>query len=348
MCKLQQTKGFKFIKPLADRKNILFICGTRNQTTQMHRISEELEECDSFFTPYYCDPPMSWLSGHGFLDFTILGNKSAERCIHYLRDNALSIDIRGRRRAYDLVVTCADIIIPKNIRSTPIVLVQEGMTDPEEFWYHAVRILPFLPRWLGSTSTMGMSGAFEKFCVASEGYRELFIHKGVLPPKITVTGIPNFDNCGQYRHNSFPYHNFVLVCTSDSRETFRRENRKRNIIRARTIAAGRTLIFKLHPNEDVVRATSEISAYAPEAHVYTAGNTEEMIANCDVLITEYSSTVYVGLALGKEVYSKFPMEELERRLPLQNGRAAVNIANVCRDVLGQRQPVEELVAEMTY
>ena len=31
-----------------------------------------------------------------------------------------------------------------------------------------------------------------KFCVASEGYRDLFISKGVKPEKIYVTGIPNF------------------------------------------------------------------------------------------------------------------------------------------------------------
>ncbi len=31
-----------------------------------------------------------------------------------------------------------------------------------------------------------------------------------------------------------------------------------------------------------------------------------MIANCDVLITRYSSTVFVGLALGKETHSDYP------------------------------------------
>jgi hypothetical protein len=61
-----------------------------------------------------------------------------------------------------------------------------------------------------------------------------------------------------------------------------------------------------------------------------------MIANCDVLITRYSSTVFVGLALGKETHSDYPMDELRRLLPVQNRCAAVNIANVCRQVLEQR------------
>jgi hypothetical protein len=69
--------------------------------------------------------------------------------------------------------------------------------------------------------------------------------------------------------------------------------------------------------------------------VFTTGSAEEMIANCDVLITQFSSTAFVGLALGKETYSDFDMDELRRLTPLQNGSAAVNIANVCRRFLEQ-------------
>jgi hypothetical protein len=58
-----------------------------------------------------------------------------------------------------------------------------------------------------------------------------------------------------------------------------------------------------------------------------------MIANCDVLITRFSSTAYVGLALGKEVYSDFDVDELKTLTPIQNGRAAANIATVCRELL---------------
>ena len=58
-----------------------------------------------------------------------------------------------------------------------------------------------------------------------------------------------------------------------------------------------------------------------------------MIANCDVLVTQYSSTAFVGLALGKEVHSYYGHDELLRLLPVQNGCAARNIAAVCREVL---------------
>ena len=117
------------------------------------------------------------------------------------------------------------------------------------------------------------------------------------------------------------------------REIFRREDRPAFIRRAVEIAAGRPLIFKLHPNENVQRATREIGRHAPGAMVFPTGSAEEMIANCDVLITRVSSTALVGLALGKETYSDFDMDELRRLTPVQNRSAALNIANVCRRLL---------------
>ncbi|MEI9935149.1 MAG: hypothetical protein WDM71_09950 [Ferruginibacter sp.] len=62
------------------------------------------------------------------------------------------------------------------------------------------------------------------------------------------------------------------------------------------------MIFKLHPNEQEERAISEIKECAPEsALIYTEGSTEHMIANCDELITQYSTVVYIGIALNKKV-----------------------------------------------
>jgi hypothetical protein len=92
-------------------------------------------------------------------------------------------------------------------------------------------------------------------------------------------------------------------------------------------------VFKLHPNENVPRAKREIERYAPEARVFAKGPTEEMIANCSVLITQYSSVVYIGMALGKEVHSYFDLKELRRLMPPQHASAARNIALVCRQVL---------------
>jgi hypothetical protein len=199
--------------------------------------------------------------------------------------------------------------------------------------FHLVRRLRFLPRWLAGTSATGLSDGYRAFCVASEGYREFFIRKGVRPEKIVVTGIPNFDNCRRYCSNDFPYSRYVLVCTSPLREIFRGEDRKAFIRRAVEIAGGRPLIFKLHPNENVERATREIHRHAPGALVFSSGSAEEMIANCDVLITRFSSTAFVGLALGKETHSDFSMDEMRRLTPVQNGSAALNIAGVCRRIL---------------
>jgi hypothetical protein len=316
------------------RGRILFICGSMNQTTQMHQISAHLPEYEHSFSPYYCDGPTEVLRRLGLIEFTIAGNKLAGRCRDYLQNHGLPIDYQGRDGPYDLVVTGSDLFLPKNIQDNRIVLVQEGMTDPESTMFHLVKRLRFLPLWLAvGTSTTGLSDAYRAFCVASEGYRAFFIRKGVRPEKIVVTGIPNFDDCQRYCRNDFPYRHYVLACTSALREIFRREDRKAFIRRAVEIADGRHLIFKLHPNENVQRATREIHRHAPGAIVFATGSAEEMIANCDVLITRVSSTALVGLALDKETYSDFDMGELRRLTPVQNASAAFNIANVCRRLL---------------
>jgi hypothetical protein len=312
------------------RKKILFIGGSINQTSQMHQIAMHLPEYDRFFTPYYADGIVDWWRRRGLLEFTILGEKLARRARAYLETHDLPIDYGGASGGYDLVLTCADLIIPHNIRRTKIILVQEGMTDPEDWVYHLVRTLR-LPRYLASTSMMGMSHRYDYFCVASEGYRELFISKGVDPRRLVVTGIPNFDDCEKLRVNDFPHHGYVLACTSDARETFKYENRRAFIERCVAIAAGRRLIFKLHPNENIARAEREIARWAPDAVVYASGNTDHMIANCDVLVTLWSTVVYVGIALGKEVHSGFDVERLRRLAPIQNGGdSARRIAELCR------------------
>ncbi|XXY51039.1 hypothetical protein WME91_07830 [Sorangium sp. So ce269] len=318
---------------MMSRDKALFICGSINQTTQMHQIARELPEVDAFFTPYYGDREVELLRALGALEATIGGNKLRGRCFEYLREHGLQIDDGGRRGDYDLVLHCSDLVWPSNITGKNVVLVQEGMTDPESLLFPLIQRLPSLPRWLAGTSATGLSDRYTRFCVASPGYRDLFVRRGVRPEKVVVTGIPNFDDCERYRDNEFPFRGYVLVCTSDIREVFWYENRARFIRRARQIAGGRRLLFKLHPNEKVSRAVAEIGRLAPEANVLTGGCAEHMVANCDVLICQYSSLAYVGLALGKEVHSFFDIDELRRLMPLQHGRAAKNIADVCRGLL---------------
>ena len=64
-----------------------------------------------------------------------------------------------------------------------------------------------------------------------------------------------------------------------------------------------------------------------------------MIANCDVLVSQLSSVVFTGLALGKEVHADGDLEALRRLLPIQNGGASAGrIAEVCRRLLGVQRP----------
>jgi hypothetical protein len=321
------------------RPRVLFVCGSLNQTTQMHQIARELDDWEQAFTPYYCDGLLEFLRRRGLMEFTVAGEKLRARCLDYLRSESLPVDIGGARGGYDLALTCSDLIVPRNLRATPLVLVQEGILDPPSPGLALVRRVPLLPRWLAGTATTGWSLAYDKFCVASEGYRDHFAAQGVPRERLEVTGIPNFDDCARYLDNPFPLRGYVLVCTSDARETFKGDDRVAFIRRARDLARGRgrPLIFKLHPNEDAARATAEIARHAPAARVFAAGNAEHMIANCDVLMTQWSSTVFVGLALGKEVHSYFDLDELRRLLPLQNRGAARGIARVCREVLARRR-----------
>uniref|UniRef100_A0A7V2ZJU5 UDP-N-acetylglucosamine 2-epimerase n=1 Tax=Ignavibacterium album TaxID=591197 RepID=A0A7V2ZJU5_9BACT len=316
-----------------EKKKILYICGSLNQTTQMHKISSELGEYEAWFTPYYADGFLKFLTKIGILDFTIMGGVFKKRTLAYLKKHNLNIDYEGKLNKYDLVFTCQDLIIPKNIRQSKIILVQEGMVDPETFWSKLVRKF-HLPRWAASTSMTGQSDLYDIFCVASEGFRELFIEKGLNPNKLRVTGIPNFDNCAEHLNNDFPHKNFVLVATSDMRETFKYENRKKLIQRALEIADGRKVIFKLHPNENVKKRSAEIKKYAPEALVYYGIPIEPMIANCDILITRYSSVIFVASALGKKVYSDIDEETIRKLTPIQNGGiSAKNIAEEARKLL---------------
>ena len=315
------------------KKRIMFICGSMNQTTQMHQIAGCMAEYDQYFSSFFSDGLLGSASERGLLEFTIMGRKRSERTLDYLRLNQLKVDIGGFAHAYDLVVTCTDLIVPKHIRRKKIVLVQEGMTEPETILYHLAKHIQWVPRWIAGTATTGLSDAYEKFCVASEGYRDLFIRKGVNPAKLEVTSIPNFDNCEQYLRNDFGHRDYVLVCTSDNRETFIYENRVKNIRKYLEIADGRQLLFKLHPNENISRATREIKRYAPNSLIFSEGKTEEMIANSVMLIAQFSSTIFVGSALNKIVHCGLHPEELQSLTPLQNKSAAIKIADVCRQVI---------------
>src|SRR5262245_6688177 len=296
----------------------------------MVAIGGELTEHNCWYTPFYCDGHLLRASQRGQLDFTVLAGPLRERSLRFMREAGVPIDERGEGHEYDLVVTCTDLILQRNIKNKRIVLVQEGLTEPEGFLYWLVRHAG-LPRVFANTAAFGLSDGYEVFCVASEGARDLFRAKGARDDKMVITGIPNFDNADTYRHNRFPQRDFVLVCTSNARETFKYDNRMQFLRRALDIAAGRPIIFKLHPAEQHDRAIREIRSVAPEAVILSDGNTEQMIANCAALVAQHSTVAFTAAALGKEVHSYIAPERLRRVLPIQNGgTSAGNIADVVR------------------
>jgi hypothetical protein len=308
----------------------------------MHRISTHLSDINCYFTPFYADKLAGKLAASGMLDFTILGGRHRAATESYLKQNALPVDFGGKSRDYDMVVTCTDLLVPTNVLGNRMVLVQEGITEPEIWTYHLVKKLK-LPRYLANTAATGLSDAYDVFCVASSGYRDLFIRKGIRPHKIAVTGIPNFDHMHTFLDNEFPYHGYILVATSPLRESFRVDDRKAFISDACRIAAGGQIIFYLHPNENHRRAKEEICRYAPGALIFTDGNVDNMIANCQVLITQTSTVTFIGLALGKEVYSYLDLQELRKLLPIQNGgSSAGKITHICEKLL--QTPLKELKA----
>jgi hypothetical protein len=319
------------------KKKVLLITGSMNQTLQMQQIAEQLPEYDCWFSQIFTDNPLVnfLLERVPLLDGTILGKKHRNIAESYLRSHDLKIDYRGISNEYDLVIYCTDMLIPKRMQKTRLVFVQEGMTDRVTWKSRLVKTLG-LPAWFtGDTSLNGSSNVCDIYCVASPGYKAHFTGNGIDPHKILVTGIPNYDNVRSSLVNDFPHQDYVMVATSDIRETFRWENRKAFIKEAVRIAAGRRLLFKLHPNEKMERAVSEIKNFAPAGTlIYQRGNTLEMIANCIELITQYSTVVYAGIILKKKVHSYFDRDVLQQLKPWQNnGSSAANIAQTCRNFL---------------
>jgi hypothetical protein len=318
-----------------ERKKILFIVGSPNQTNQMHQISEYLkDEYDCWFSQFM---PDTWYEKlflrKGWIDFTILGGVFKEKADKYLKGNDLQIDYMAEKNTYDMTVFCTDLIVPKKLRKNKTVWVQEGMVDRVTGWSKFVKASRIIPRYLAmGTSLNGSSDLCDIYCVASDGYKKFYQSMGTARDKITVTGIPNFDNVSRYRNNNFPEKDYVLVATSDIRECMGKDDRIGFLRRSMEIANGRSMIFKLHPNENQGRAVQEIREVAgDDAVIYTDGNAEEMVANCEELITQYSTLVYVGIGLGKKVHSYFDLEELYSLMPKQNGgSSAKRIAEVCR------------------
>jgi hypothetical protein len=334
------------------RRKILFITGSINQTSQMHQISKHLGDYDCWFSQLFADSAFlkAIKKYTPFTDGTVLADHFRVKSENYLKQFGSQIDHGGDKNKYDLVVYCTDMVIAKKFKQTKTIWVQEGMIDKHTPLTDVVKALQLPPYFTGDTSLNGSTNICDIYCTASEGYKNYFAKQGTDPSKLIVTGIPNYDNQHQFLDNDFPYHNYVMVATTDMRETYRFENRPEFIKKAVKIAAGRQLLFKLHPNEKVDRAKAEISKYAPAGTlIYHNGNTNHMIANCSELITQYSTVVYTGIALGKKVHSYFNLEELKRLAPIQNGGvSAKNIAQICHDYINFGGSKKDFLTGFTF
>lgn len=318
----------------------------------MHKISQELPDYDCWFSQIFTDSPVlkTLIRKTSLVDSTVVAGQFKEKSERYLSDHDLPNDYEGIKNQYDLVVYCSDMIMAKKFRNTRTIWVQEGMIDKLTGWGTLVRRLN-LPGWYaGNTALNGSSNNCDIYCTASEGYKDLIVERGADPSKILITGMPNYDNNREFLDNDFPHRDYVMVATTDMRETYRREDRPAFIKQTVAIANGRQLLFKLHPNEKFDRAEAEIREYAPPGTlIYQSGNTNHMVANCSELITQYSTVVYIGISLGKKVHSYFDLEELKRLTPIQNnGTSAINIAQVCRDFIEFTGPKENFLKNYRF
>ncbi|MGH8554457.1 MAG: hypothetical protein ACREUD_02645, partial [Gammaproteobacteria bacterium] len=105
----------------------------------VHQVARQLPQFEAYFTPYYGDGFIKRVWRTGLLDFTVMGGKFLQLTLKYLETHRLALDLEGRNGPYDLVVTCSDLIVPRNILGPKLVLVQEGMTDPETLAFHLVK-----------------------------------------------------------------------------------------------------------------------------------------------------------------------------------------------------------------
>ncbi|MCU0327410.1 MAG: hypothetical protein MUE53_00295 [Chitinophagales bacterium] len=317
------------------KKKILFVTGSLNQTTQLHKIASYLEpRHEIFFTQVFQDGKFyEFLAESGFFDHTVFGKNSSFSKIsrQYIQDHNIRYDYRGESlgNSYDLAVLSTDIVFPSFLSKTKTAWIQEGMIDPQTFFSNLILKLK-LPRYLtGSTSLNGSSNLADLYFSASQGFKSLFVKNGTEAHKILCTGIPNFDDLYALAQYDFEYQDYVLVATSDIRELGGNDDRVSFLLACKDIAGFDQIIFKLHPNEnhDIVRR--EILEILPNALIYTSGSIDPMIYHCKTLITQFSTVALIGLVLQKKVYSYFDINELYACKPIQNeGMSAEIIAEI--------------------
>ena len=223
-------------------------------------------EHEHAFTPYYCDGLLSAARRAGLAEFTVAGEKLRRRCLAYLGAKGCPSTTAGRARR---LRPGGHLLRPRGASGTSrgrrVVWSRRGSSIPEAWPTGSGGRFRFLPRWLAGTATTGLSLAYDRFCVASEGYRDHFVARGVPRGALVVTGIPNFDDCRRYLQQRLP---------APRLRARLHLGRARDLEAATTAAPscgacsrsrrGRPLIFKLHPNENAAaRAARDPRAARP-------------------------------------------------------------------------------------
>lgn len=322
-------------------KRILLICSSIDETIRMHEIANQLSDCDCRFMPYPHQELSGWFTEHGLAHKLSTTRRMREVCLNYLNTNRLPIDTSDGACDYDVVVSTPELAILKAKRRGRLVLIQNAMLDhemvedgKENASDQFAHWIPILSRWLTGVSSGATDDSYDKLCVASEGYRDLFVRNGVDPYRIVVTGIPKFDNYASFLHSDFSYRDYALVVTSEERDAFHFESHRHFVRDALRIARGWELVFLISASESHPRTIEEIQQLAPAARLFTEGEVGPMVANCGMLITQCPSVAFIGMALGKELHSHMNLAKVYGLLPLQNGgQSASNIAQVCRNLL---------------
>ena len=114
------------------QKRILFICGSMNQTTQMHQISLHLTQYEQTFTPYYCDGIDELYRRLGLMEFTIIGHKLASRCRRYLEDSLGLVTVLAPTIGYNAAAEVAKESVATG-RSIRELAVESGLISGDDF-----------------------------------------------------------------------------------------------------------------------------------------------------------------------------------------------------------------------
>ena len=315
-------------------KKILFIGSTIRQTWALHEISKHLETAyQCYFTPYYADGLVDVFRRFGWLESTILGESHQKATLNYIKKYNLKLDHRGNDHDYDLVVTGSDLVVQNNIRGKKLLLVQEEITVPDTPFTQLVEWLT-VPRLLANTSANGLSDRYDIFCVASQGYADRYVRKGLNPEKIKVTGIPRYASLQDARHETTVDRGVVHFATTPLSEPLKPKVRKAYLKEATQIADGRKIRIKLLPKGHVRRAKRQLRKIFPLVPIVVGDNLNQHFARSRESICVLTAfTMAEKLHIFSDAQDVLSLMQVEQQID-----SAEKIAKICRHLLNTPLP----------